>query len=377
MATTETQPTHTGVIVNLQDFKKLAQAKMDKVDFDYYEAGGEDEITLNRNRDAWKKLVIWPRFMVDVSNVNMTTSLLGIDLPAPLMVPPMAMQKLAHPDGEVGLARAAHAAGLLYCITQQATTKMETICSEAPGPKFFQMYLFKERSHSEGLIRRAEKAGVKAIVLTVDSPVLGRRERDLRNKFTPQSRGVSLVNNVAATTAAKAPTQTGTVTKAVNARTAGREDALSWDDVAWLRKTTQLPIILKGVEHPADAALAVQHGCAAVWVSNHGGRQLDGGPATADALPLVAQAVCGRIPIIVDGGLERGTDVLKALALGATVACVGRPLLWALACDGQAGASMACEMLQEELRGAMALSGVPCVKAVQGLLDTPRVSSSL
>eukprot|EP00929_Paragymnodinium_shiwhaense_P033218 TRINITY_DN18285_c0_g1_i2.p1 TRINITY_DN18285_c0_g1~~TRINITY_DN18285_c0_g1_i2.p1 ORF type:complete len:337 (+),score=90.43 TRINITY_DN18285_c0_g1_i2:103-1113(+) len=327
--------TGNGPIVNLGDFKSLARAKLDHVDFDYYESGAEDEITLQRNRDAWKKLTIWPRFLVDVSAVDLSSSLLGIEMSMPLVVPPMAMQKLAHPDGEVGLARAAHAAGLIYCITQQATTKMETICSEAPGPKFFQFYMFKDRSLSETLIRRAEACGIKAIVMTVDSPVLGRRERDLRNKFTPQSRGVQLVNWTKPAAGNSAGSQPGSsaeaqsnATKAVQARTAGREDALSWADVGWLRKTTRLPIILKGLQHPADAALAVEHGCAAIWVSNHGGRQLDGGPPTADALPLVAAAVRGRIPIMVDGGLERGVDVLKALALGASVACIGRPLLW-------------------------------------------------
>jgi len=268
------------------------------------------------------------------------------------------------------LARAAHSAGLPYCFTQQATTKLEAVCEQAPGPKLFQMYVFEDRALSESLIRRAEVCGVKAIVVTVDSPVLGRRERDLRNKFTPASRGIQLVNYMSQST--KADDKQSTVSAAVKARTGGRDASFSWSDLAWLRSATSLPVILKGIVHPDDADLAVRNGVAAVWVSNHGGRQLDGGPSTAAALPLVVHAVGGRIPVLVDGGLSRGTDVLKALALGATVACVGRPLLWALATDGERGARLAIEMLKEELRTAMALSGVPSISAIsRRLVQTP------
>nr|QJU71808.1 peroxisomal 2-hydroxy acid oxidase [Gambierdiscus polynesiensis] len=354
------------VVCNLRDFEAIAKKKMDAVDYDYYAAGGEDELTLQRNKETWQHIVIWPRFLVDCSHIEMNTQLrsLGLDLSMPVLVPPMAMQKLAHPDGEVALARAAHAAGLPYCFTQQATTKFETVCEQAPGPKLFQMYIFEDRALSEGLLRRAEACGVKAIVITVDSPVLGRRERDLRNKFTPASRGVALVNYVARTSNGSQD--------AVKARTSGRDAGFSWSDLAWAKQATRLPIILKGIVHPADAALAVEHGVAAVWVSNHGGRQLDGGPATAVALPLVASAVRGRVPLIVDGGVARGADVLRALALGASAACVGRPLLWALAAGGEQGAGLALAMLREELRTAMALSGVVSVhKVARGLVQLP------
>jgi len=356
-------------LVNLGDFEVAARQKMDKVDYDYYAAGGEDEITLRRNREAWPRIVLWPRFLRDMSTLTVGTRILGEDVAMPVICPPMAMQKLAHPDGEVGLARAVHAAGLIYCITQQATTKLETICEQAPGPKFFQMYMFTDREMSEKLIRRAEASGVKALVVTVDSPVLGRRERDLRNKFTPKSRGVELVNW--ADDKSKS-TGDGSAASMVKARTGGRDSGFSWPNLEWLRSTTQLPLILKGIVHPADANMAVEHGCAAVWVSNHGGRQLDGGPATAEALPLVVQAVRGRVPVIVDGGISRGSDVLRALALGATAACVGRPLLWALATDGEQAASQALTMLREELSTAMALSGVQSVTAVpRNLVQAP------
>lgn len=359
------------VVCNIKDFEGIAREKLDPVDYDYYAAGAEDEVTLRRNRDAWQHIVIWPRFLIDCSSIDTGAlfDFLGIHASMPLMVPPMAMQKLAHPDGEVGLARAAHSAGLPYCFTQQATTKLETVCEQAPGPKLFQMYVFEDRAISEGLVRRAEACGVRALVITVDSPVLGRRERDLRNKFTPASRGITLVNYNAPSSGVGGGGRGGTPSSshapsAVKARTAGRDAGFSWEELAWLKSVTRLPIILKGLVHPADAALAAEHGVAAIWVSNHGGRQLDGGPATAEALPLVACAVGGRVPLIVDGGLMRGADVLKALALGASAACVGRPLLWALAANGEAGASLALEMLREELRTAMALSGVSTLRQV-------------
>lgn len=350
------------LVVNLSEFEALAKEKLDPIDYDYYAAGGEDEVTKARNYGAWGKITIWPRFLVDVSSVRTSIDFFGEQSSLPLMVPPMAMQRLAHPDGELGLARAAHAAGLFYCITQQATTKLETICNDAPGPKIFQMYMFKDRELSENLIRRAESSGIKALVITIDSPVLGRRERDLRNRFTPQSRGVEIVNwkDVAKDNAAKE----NKVVSAVASRVGGRDSGFTWTDLAWVRSVTHLPLVLKGIVHPADARAAVEHGMAAVWVSNHGGRQLDGGPSTCEALPLVVQAVGGRVPVIVDGGILRGSDVVKALALGASMVCVGRPLLWALASGGESGAKTALDMIGEEVRTAMALSGVTDVNSV-------------
>lgn len=360
------------VVCNLNDFEAIAKELLDPVDYDYYAAGGEDEITLRRNRESWKQIIIWPRFLIKCSEIDTGARLdfLGLDVPMPIIVPPMAMQKLAHSDGEIGLARAAHAAGLPYCFTQQATTKFETVCEQAPGPKLFQMYVFEDRALSESLIKRAEACGVKALVVTVDSPVLGRRERDLRNKFTPASRGVTIATYTSQE--AKPTHEAKDASSAVKARTGGRDAGFCWSDLAWLRSATNLPIILKGIVHPEDALLAVHHGVAAIWVSNHGGRQLDGGPGTATALPYVIRAVEGRIPVIVDGGLSRGADVLKALALGATAACIGRPLLWALASDGERGAKLAIDMIKEELRTAMALSGVPSISDIsRKLVQTP------
>mmetsp|Transcript_65461 Transcript_65461/g.150068 ORF Transcript_65461/g.150068 Transcript_65461/m.150068 type:complete len:371 (+) Transcript_65461:19-1131(+) len=355
------------VVVNLSDFESAAREVLDPVDYDYYASGAEEEQTLRRNYEAWREITIWPRILVDVSQVSLKTRFLGVELDMPVMVPPMAMQKLAHSDGEVGLAAAAAEAGVMYCITQQATTKLETICEQAPGPKLFQMYMFKDRKNTEALLRRAESSKVLAIVVTVDSPVLGRREKDIRNKFTPASRGVEIVN-----WKDEAKPKDGNVQQAVAARTGSRDSGFSWEGLAWLRTATKLPVILKGVEHPADARRAVEAGCSAIWVSNHGGRQLDGGPATAEALPGVVAAVQGRVPVIVDGGVTRGADVLRGLALGASIVCVGRPLLWALAADGKAGAKMALGMVREELSTALALSGVAGVDGIsRDLVQAP------
>lgn len=382
------------VVINLNDFHKLAKEKMDVVDYDYYVNGAEDEVTLHRNYSAWHKYVIWPRFLgpFDMGDIPLDRRLMlpvrplsgdvftELLLKMPMMVAPMAMQKLAHPEGEVGLARAAKDAGVLYCITQQATTKIESICEGSlGGAKFFQMYMFKDKALCLKLIKRCESCqDIKALVITVDSPVLGRRERDLRNKFNPSSRGVKIVNWTESADEKKEGATSEASSKGpvvahatVASRIGGRDAGLNWKDIEWVQQNTKLPVILKGVMHPWDALKAEQAGCSAVWISNHGGRQLDGGVGTADSLPHVVKALerkqksssgetlSTQIPIIVDGGITRGTDVLKALLLGAAVVCVGRPLLWALAVGGEKGAALGLSILHDELKSCMALSGVP------------------
>ncbi|CAD7948951.1 unnamed protein product [Amoebophrya sp. A25] len=398
-------------VVNLADFHRIAKHKMDKIDYDYYASGSLDEATVKRNMQSWAQYCIWPRFCgsADLATVELETSLrlpssstpsaaagTTIPLKMPVMVCPMALQKLAHPDGEVGLARAAAKAGILYCITQQASTKVETICAESKGgPKMFQMYIFRNRALTERLIRRCEKCeDIRALVVTVDSPVLGRRERDIRNKFTPKSRGVEISNwkeeptkaasnsgsgasssssaggqSAVASSAFKATTPAPSVV-AVASRIGGRDAGFRWSDLAWLRSVTNLPIIVKGVLHPIDAILAAENGTAAVWVSNHGGRQADSAVGCADAFPHIrhalqrwAAAKSDRTipPLIVDGGVRRGQDVLRGLLLGADVVSVGRPFLWALAADGERGADSACSILRDEVTNAMQLAGVSAV----------------
>ena len=315
--------------------------------------------------------------MVDVSDVNMTTHVpaLGLrNLSAPILIAPVAMQRAAHPDGECAAARACAAHSVPYCASQQSTTAIEEIGrAGGDGPKMFQLYVLSDRDATAKLIRRAETMGATALCITVDAPVLGRRERDVRNRFKLKA-GLKLVNvenNQNAKNAKSADNQTKSAVDAKRAQSAiarrigGRDSSLSWDHLVWLRTVTKLPIVLKGICTYADARLAVQAGVAAVWVSNHGGRQLDGSAATLDALPEVVAGVAGKCPVIFDGGVRRGSDVLKALALGADLVAVGRPCAWGLACGGEVGVGKALELLTEELRVAMTLAGCVDVKAAR------------
>ena len=311
--------------------------------------------------------------MVDVSDVNMTTHVpaLGLrNLAAPLLIAPVAMQRAAHPDGECAAARACAAHSIPYCASQQSTTAIEEIGrAGGDGPKMFQLYVLSDRDATAKLIRRAETMGATALCITVDAPVLGRRERDVRNRFKLKA-GLKLVN-VENNQNAKNDNQTKSAVDAKRAQSAiarrigGRDASLSWDHLTWLRTVTKLPIVLKGICTYADAKRAVQAGVAAVWVSNHGGRQLDGSAATLDALPEVVAGVAGKCPVIFDGGVRRGSDVLKALALGADLVAVGRPCAWGLACGGEVGVGKALELLTEELRVAMTLAGCVDVEAAR------------
>ena len=311
--------------------------------------------------------------MVDVSDVNMTTHVpaLGLrNLAAPLLIAPVAMQRAAHPDGECAAARACAAHSVPYCASQQSTTAIEEIGrAGGDGPKMFQLYVLSDRDATAKLIRRAETMGATALCITVDAPVLGRRERDVRNRFKLKA-GLKLVD-VENNQNAKNDNQTKSAVDAKRAQSAiarrigGRDASLSWDHLVWLRTVTKLPIVLKGICTYADAKLAVQAGVAAVWVSNHGGRQLDGSAATLDALPEVVAGVAGKCPVIFDGGVRRGSDVLKALALGADLVAVGRPCAWGLACGGEVGVGKALELLTEELRVAMTLAGCVDVEAAR------------
>jgi isopentenyl diphosphate isomerase/L-lactate dehydrogenase-like FMN-dependent dehydrogenase len=312
--------------------------------------------------------------MVDVSDVNMTTHVpaLGLrNLAAPLLIAPVAMQRAAHPDGECAAARACAAHSIPYCASQQSTTAIEEIGrAGGDGPKMFQLYVLSDRDATAKLIRRAETMGATALCITVDAPVLGRRERDVRNRFKLKA-GLKLVNVENAKNAKSADNQTKSAVDAKRAQSAiarrigGRDASLSWDHLVWLRTVTKLPIVLKGICTYADAKLAVQAGVAAVWVSNHGGRQLDGSAATLDALPEVVAGVAGACPVIFDGGVRRGSDVLKALALGADLVAIGRPCAWGLACGGEVGVGKALELLTEELRVAMTLAGCVDVEAAR------------
>ncbi len=333
--------------VNVSEYEALAQPKIEAGAWDFYQGGSDDEVTLRANRSAFERIRLRPRVLVDVSSITMQTSVLGIPLAMPIMVAPTSSHCVAYPEGECATARGVGMAGSLMIASCVSTRTLEDIAEEAHTvqcPLFFQLYVFNDMQITEGLVRRAEQAGYRAIVLTVDTPRLGRRERDLRNNVI-----IPPLPHRAANFADGHPLF---------------RPVLTWEMLSWLRDITSLPILLKGILTAEDALLAVQHGVDGIIVSNHGGRQLDGGLASIEALPEVVEAVEGRCEVYVDGGIRRGTDVLKALALGARAVLIGRPVLWGLAVDGSEGVRDILGLLRAELELAMALSGRPTLASI-------------
>ncbi len=353
---------------NLLELEAIARLRLEKAVYDYYAGGADDERTLRANRVAFQRLSLRRRVLVDVGGVDVSLELLGERLPHPILLAPTAFQRLAHPDGEVGAVRAAGATGALYVASTLSTTPLEEIARAAAGPVWFQLYVYRDRGITRELVERAEAAGYGAVCLTVTVPVLGNRERDARNRFRlPQ--GLEMAN-FRGLRQASMPEAAGSGLDAL----AGREfdRSIGWEAVEWLRSLTRLPVVLKGVAAPQDAELAAERGVAAVIVSNHGGRQLDCEEATLDALPRVVDAAAGRLPVLVDGGIRRGTDVVKALALGARAVLVGRPYLWGLAAEGQAGVERVVTLLRTELERSMALLGRPSLASLdRGALADP------
>jgi 4-hydroxymandelate oxidase len=336
--------------VNVDEFEALARERLPQMVYDFFAGGAGDEWTLRENRLAYDRWVVRPRVLTDVSHVDCSATVLGTAMDAPILVAPSAFQRLAHPEGELAMARGAAAAGTTMVVSTVASVPLEDVAATGV-PRWFQLYLQRDRGLTEELVHRAEAAGYSALVLTVDAPILGRRERDERNRFTvpPEIRMANLRDGTVPSAAAGSSLQQ---------QFAEMHTMETWDDVAWLRGLGSLPLLLKGVVTGEDAVRAAEAGAAGVIVSNHGGRQLDGAPATLDALPEVAAAVGDRLEVLVDGGIRRGVHVLKALALGARAVLVGRPPLWGLSVDGAAGVQRVLEMLREELTRAMTLSGV-------------------
>lgn len=346
----------------IADLEAIAKRRLPRAHYDYYAGGAEDELTLDANRAAFQKVFIRPRALVDVSRIDTETTALGTPISMPIMVAPTAYQKLAHPDGELATARAAGQSKTLMVASTIATCDLESIARAATGPLWFQLYVQPERGLSRDLARRAEAAGYRALCLTVDTPRLGRRERDVRNAFTLPP-GIRMMNFEGGR--GDMPRRAPPGTSAMAAYSAMLLDpSLTWDAIAWLQSETKLPIVVKGIISAEDAKLAVESGADAVVVSNHGGRQLDACEPTLAALPHVVEAVSGRVEVYLDGGVRRGTDVVKALALGARAVLVGRPVIWGLAADGQAGVHRALEMLREELVLALQLTGCPRVEGL-------------
>lgn len=352
--------TYISEITNVMEYEALAKEKLPKMVYDYYASGAEDQWTLQENRNAFSRILFRPRILRDVSKIDMTTTVLGFNISMPIMIAPTAFQKMAHPEGECATARAASAAGTIMTLSSWATSSVEEVSSTGPGIRFFQLYVTKDRNVDAQLVKRAERAGFKAIALTVDTPRLGRREADIKNRFVLPPH-LTLKNYEGLYIGKMDKTDDSGLASYV----ANQIDrSLNWKDVKWLQTITSLPILVKGVLTAEDASLAIQYGAAGIIVSNHGARQLDYVPATVMALEEVVHAAKGRVPVFLDGGVRRGTDVFKALALGASGVFVGRPVPFSLAVDGEAGVRKVLQMLRDEFELTMALSGCRSLKEI-------------
>jgi isopentenyl diphosphate isomerase/L-lactate dehydrogenase-like FMN-dependent dehydrogenase len=335
-------------LLNVWDFERAAEERLDAAAFGYFAGGANDEWTMGENLAAFNRWVLRPRTLVDVSAVSTATTVLGTEVSMPLLVAPTAFQRMAHPDGEPAMARGAAAAGTVMCLSTLATATIEEVAAAAPdGLRWFQLYWSPDRGVVQDLVARAASEGYRAGVLTVDLPEVGRRERDLRTGFEIPE-GVSVPAFLArAEEAGFRPEQ---ISWAV-------DNSLTWRDLEWLRSVSPLPLLVKGILTAEDAELACEAGAAGVIVSNHGGRQLDGVAASLDALPEIVEAVGDRTEVLLDGGIRRGTDVVKALALGAKAVLAGRAPLWGLAVGGAEGVQRVLELLREEIELALALCG--------------------
>ncbi|MFI6902746.1 alpha-hydroxy acid oxidase [Nonomuraea sp. NPDC050394] len=328
-------------VFNLRDFEDVAREKLDPVFYDYFASGAQDEVTLAANEAAFRRLALVPRILRGHGPPRLAGSVLGCETSMPVLLAPTAFHRLAWPDeGEAATARAAREAGVIMIAAMLSTITIEEIAA-AGGTLWFQLYIQPDLGFTESLVRRAEAAGCRALVVTVDSPALGRNERGDRNDFHDLPPGIFCAN----------------MRGDGNVRQVTLSPEISWKHVEWLRGVTRLPVLLKGVLHPADAAQAVACGVDGLIVSNHGGRQLDTTPATIDRLPVIAHAVGGRVPLLLDGGVRRGTDVVKALALGASAVALGRPVLWGLASGGAGGVAQVLSLLRGELENALTLCG--------------------
>lgn len=359
-------------LLNLLDYEAPAREQLNMMVYTYYAGGANDELTLRDNREAFERVRLLPHMLRGAVQRDLSADVLGKRWSVPFAVSPMALQKMAHPEGEIGVARACEQVGAPYIVSTMSTISLEDIAASAPSATlWFQLYMFKDQAINRDLIERAQDSGYQALVVTVDTPLLGRREGALRTGFhIPSDLSEANLRRY----------EKGDIANLREQGMAGqfwrdllREDGISWSHIEWVQSVCKLPIIIKGILRPDDARTALEMGVASVFVSNHGGRQLDGAIATLDALPAVVDALEGKIPVLLDGGVRRGTDVLKALALGANAVALGRPVLWGLALDGQAGAQRILELLRDELDLAMALCGCAKLSEIQRdlLADAP------
>ena len=330
--------------VTLPEIRREARRRLPRDVWNFGAGGAETETTLRRNRRALDRLAIRQDILVDVREIDLSASLLGLPLSWPVAIAPMGGLILLHPEGDLEMARGAARADTLVFLSGAAGWPVDAVAAAGPGLKMFQLYHHGDRAWVADLLARVEASGYRSVVLTVDVQVYGRRERDIVHRFSPRE------------AMAHAPHPRGP--------DMDYPARLTWDDVEWLKKTTRLPIGLKGIMTARDARRAVEAGVELVWVSNHGGRQLDHTQGTIDALPAIADAVAGQAQIVIDGGFAHGTDVIKALALGANVVAIGRAVLWGLAADGAAGVACALDILRREIRTTLALCGQTSVKGL-------------
>ncbi|XP_045472727.1 hydroxyacid oxidase 1-like [Harmonia axyridis] len=341
-------------LVCIDDYEKYAQSFLPKKSFDFYKSGAGRETTLKDNQLAFSRYKLRPRILRDVSQRDMSTTILGEQISMPIGIAPTSLQKMAHPDGELASAKAAEALGTIFILSTASNSTIEEVAEAAPEcAKWFQLYVFNDRNLTKNLIQRAEKAGFKALVVTVDLPVMGIRLADKRNKFTlPQN--LEYANFREISQILKNKNSKVDLAAFIN----GLSDAsLQWEDINWLRSITKLPIILKGIMTVEDAVLAAKANVDGIIVSNHGARQLDGTLATIDVLQEITEAVGQKIEVYLDSGIRDGTDVFKALALGAKMVFVGRPILWGLAAGGENGVKNVLGILRREFDTAIALCG--------------------
>ncbi len=358
--------------INLADFEALARERLTPLAWDYFAGGAEDEYTVAENCAAFRRIKLRPRVLADVATRDLATEVLGQPISLPVLLAPTSHQRLAHPDAELATARGAAAAGTIAVLGSGNHYSVEEVAASVNHPFWFQMYCYESRAVTERMIRRAEEAGSRALVITADATFPPRRERHIRNGFAlpPEVElrnllGVGLQDHLLRDENGGMPAFIASL----------RNLLLTWDEIDWIRHITETPIVLKGGMTVEDAALAVEHGVDGIIVSNHGGRQVDGTLATIQALPEIAERVGGRIEILLDGGIRRGTDVLKALALGAKAVLIGRPYLWGLAMGGDAGVLQVIELLRAEIDCAMAQCGQADVKRIsRGLV---RLSAEL
>jgi 4-hydroxymandelate oxidase len=333
--------------LSLAELEAEARGLLDPAVYDYFAGGADDELTLRENEAAFARLRLLPRVLRGAAQRSLEVTVAGSRASLPVLIAPTAGHRLLHPDGDAATARAAATAGTIMIVSMLAAVPVEEVAA-AGGPLWFQLYVQADRGFTRHVVARAEAAGCRALVVTVDTPVSGRHTRDLRSGFMELGPGQEYEN-----------------LRDADGRVRGIRLAtdLRWSDIDWLRSVTALPVVLKGVLHPADVRLAIEHGAGGLVVSNHGGRQLDGVAPTIELLAAVADAAAGRVPLVLDGGVRRGTDVVKACALGASAVAIGRPAAWGLAVDGEAGVGWVLETLRSEVDRALALCG--CASPVE------------